>query len=246
MKKFIIFIAAFLTMIPVFAQSEDEVDDNFFNQFKKEKSNAFFIGPKIGGTLTTMSQPDEGDLYDSGNMGFSGGLAMKFRFGKATENSDGGTGLFAAGLELKYKRNSVKTLGTDETGKENASLSLDYFEVPVFVHIYPFVKSSAMNSFYVELGVSFAGTLSRSPETLTITNTKGNYSKVVYNIDTENSSLKGTDVRPFAGLGYTIPGTGLDINARYYVGTSDLAGNFPCKMNSLEISLAWMIRAARF
>ena len=221
MKKILFFIAALSLSVPGFAQSDDGEDDLISTG--KEKSNAFFLGPKVGGTMTSMTQPDEGKLYDVG-----------------------GTGYFGAGLELKYKLNSVKTLGTDESGNENAKMSIGYFEVPVFAHIYPLAKSPSLNSLYVELGAAFAGTLSRSPKSLTLNNPSADYSQVTYNLDANGSKLKGMDVRPFAGLGYTIPNTGLDINVRYYIGTSELAGNFPCKMNTLEVSLAWLFNIGKF
>lgn len=233
---------AFVTLTPVFAQDDGEE----ITVAPKEKSNAFFIGPKVGGTMTTMTQPNEGNLYDGCAFSFSGGIAMKMRFGKASENSVGGTGYFGAGLELKYRQSAVKTVGTDESGKENAKLSLSYFDVPVYLHVYPFAKSRSMNTFYVELGASFGGTLSRSPKTLTVANPSAEYKSVTYNIDNGDSKLKGMDVRPLAGLGYTIPNTGLDINARYYIGTTKLAGNFPCKMSTLEVSLSWMFNIWKF
>lgn len=244
MKKILFLIAVLSLSVPGFAQSDDGEEELISRG--KVKSNAFFLGPKIGGTMTTMTQPNEGKLYDGSGFGVSGGLVFQARFGKASENSVGGTGYFGAGLELKYKQNSVKTLGTDESGKENAKMSLGYFEVPVFVHIYPIAKSPGLNSLYIELGAAFAGTLSRSPKSLTLINPSADYSQVTYNLDANGSKLKGMDVRPFAGLGYTIPNTGLDINARYYIGTSELAGNFPCKMNTLEVSLAWLFNIGKF
>ena len=244
MKKILCLIAALSLAVPGFAQSDDGEDETISTG--KEKSNAFFLGPKIGGTMTTMTQPDEGKLYDGSGFGFSGGVVFQARFGKASENSVGGTGYFGAGIELKFKINSVKTLGTDESGKENAKLSLGYFDAPIFVHIYPLAKSPSLNSLYVELGAALAGTLSRSPKSLTLNNPSGDYSQITYNLDANGSKLKGMDVRPFAGIGYTIPNTGLDINARYYIGTSKLAKNFPCKMNTLEVSLAWLFNIGKF
>ncbi len=243
MKKVVFLLAVLLSTTTTFAQTDD--GELLPPTTIKEKSSAFFIGPKVGAVMTTMGQPEQGDLYDSFGTGFSAGLAMKARFGKATENSAGGTGFWGLGLELKYKNNSVKTIGIDEEGGEDAKLSLDYFEVPAYLQVYPFAKTRAMNSFYVELGASFAGTIGRSPKTLTVPNANG-VGSVIYEFDTENSTLKGMDVRALAGIGYTIPGTGLDINARYYMGTSDLAENFACKMNSFEISLSWMFTAFKF
>ena len=246
MKKFLFFFVAFCAGTTMsFAQSDDLENDLIFQ--RREKSNAFFLGPKVGGTLTTMTQPDEGKLYKGSGFGFSAGLALKARFGKATENSEGGTGLFGVGLELKYRTNSVKTNATDEAGKENANLSIGYFEVPIYVHIYPFVSSNVMNTFYVEAGVSISGTMSRSPKSLSLSKElNSGYTDVVYNIDSGSKKLKGGDIRPLIGLGYTIPRTGLDINVRYLFGTSKLAKNMPCKMNSLEVSLAWMFSVSKF
>lgn len=242
MKKLLICMSALFLTVPMFAQS-DEDDDNVV---RIEKSNAFFIGPKVGGTLSTMSDPDECDLYDGSGISFSGGIAMKARFGKATPNSVGGTGYFGVGLELKYSQKSVKTVGIDEDGEENAKLNISWFEVPVYVQVYPFTKTSSFNSLYVELGASIAGTLSRSPEKLTVISPNETYSSVVYHLDDDDSKLSGMDIRPLVGIGYTIPGTGLDINVRYYLGMSELAENFACKINNFEVSLAWMFNIGKF
>lgn len=243
MKKHLFFVLALTIAMPGFAQSDDGEDDFIPS---KEKSSAFFLGLKVGGTMTTMTQPDEGNLYDTSGWGFSGGLALKSRFGRASENSVGGTGYFGIGVELKYLQNTVKTLGVDESGKENADLSIGYFDVPVYAQIYPFAKSPGLNPLYMELGAAFVGTLSRSPKTLTLNNPSEEYSSVTYNLDTDNSTLKGMDVRLLVGIGYTIPNTGLDINARYHFGMSKLAGNFPCKLNTVEVSVAWFFSLGKF
>ena len=233
MKKFLFLFAALMTATFTFAQSDD--DDIFGGGTIKQKSNAFFFGPKAGAVFTTVSDPDDVKLSDGSGFGFSGGLAMKLRFGKASDASVGGTGLIGIGAELKYKLNKAKTVATDQDGEENADLSISYFEVPVYLHLYPFVKSSAMNAFYLEAGASFAGVMSPKPDKLYT----GSNSYAT-------GDLKGFDVRPLVGIGLTFPNTGLDVNARYYIGTSNLAKNFECKMNSFEISLAWMFKVATF
>lgn len=243
MKKTLFFIMALTLTVPLFAQSDDGEEEIIP---VREKKNAFFLGPKVGGTITSMTQPDEGKLYDGAGFGFSGGLVVQARFGRASENSVGGTGYFGVGVELKYKQNAVKTLGTDENGNENAKMSIGYFEAPVYVHFYPIPKTRGFNSLYVELGVAFSGTLSRSPQSLTLNNPNENFSQVTYNLDKDGSKLKGGDIRPLVGIGYTIPRIGLDVNLRYSFGTSKLAGNFPCKMNTLEVSLAWLFNIGKF
>lgn len=243
MKKYLFLVMALTCALPGFAQSDDGEEE--FAQ-SKSKSNAFFIGPKAGVTFTSMTQPNEGKLYDASGIGFSGGIALKARFGKASDNSVGGTGYLGAGVEVKYLQNTVKTLGTDEGGKEKAKLSLGYLDIPVYVQVYPFAKNANFNSLYIELGAAFAGTITRTPKSLTLENPNEGISSVTYNIDKDNSKLKGWDIRPMAGIGYTIPGTGLDINARYQIGLNKLAGNFPCKMNTLEVSVAWLFNIGRF
>ena len=37
----------------------------------------------------------------------------------------------------------------------------------------------------------------------------------------------------------------IGINARYYMGTSKLAGNFNSKMNTLEFSISWMFNIGK-
>lgn len=242
MKKIFLLLVGLLSLAPTFAQSDGED----FVPTRKEKSNAFYIGLKAGGVMTSMTDPDEGKLADGSGFGFSGGIAFQARFGKATENSTGGTGYFGLGLEAKYKQNKVKTIGTDDAGAANADLSIDYLEIPVYVQIYPLAKSASMNSFCIELGAAYANALSVKPKTLSLSNPNPELSSITYKLDEDGSKLKGADVRPMVGIGYTIPNTGLGFNARYYMGTSKLAENFNCKMSSFEFSLAYMFNAGKF
>ena len=213
-----------LGIMPVMAQSDDGV-------FIMEKANVVTLGPRLGATFTTMGQPAECDLYDGAGLGVSFGAALKTRLGRATKDTQqGGTGLLGFGLDLLYKQNTVKTIGSDD-------LSLGYFEIPVTVHVFPMVTSKFMNTFYVEAGPSFALVTSKSPALLSVPSA---------NVSYHTGDFKGGDFRVVVGLGYTFPKTGLDVNARYYIGTSELAGNFPCKQNSLEVSLSWQFKIATF
>ncbi|MBR1414266.1 MAG: outer membrane beta-barrel protein [Prevotella sp.] len=219
-----IVLLAMLGTMPVMAQSDGDF-------VILEKANVVTLGPRLGATFTTMSQPSECDLYDGAGMGVSFGAALKARFGRATKDTQqGGTGLLGFGLDLMYKQNNVKTIGSDD-------LSLGYFEIPVTLHVYPMVTSKFMNTFYVEAGPSLALLSSKSPALLSVPSA---------NVSYHTGDLKGGDLRAVVGLGYTFPKTGLDINARYYIGTSELAGNFPCKQNSLEVSLSWQFKIATF
>ncbi|MBR1800927.1 MAG: outer membrane beta-barrel protein [Bacteroidaceae bacterium] len=235
MKRLFTLLGLFVALLPLMAQTDDGELVISSHSIGTVKKNVFFVGPKIGATFTSMSQPDEGNLYDGMGVGFSGGLAAKLRLGQASENSYGGTGIFGIGLELKYKQNKAKTTGSDD-------LSIGYFEVPVTAQLYPFYKSRGLNTLYIEFGIDMALGLSSSPEELSFSPDNGVYNQVKY----ATGDLKASDFRIPIGIGYTIPKTGLDINLRYYIGTSKLAENFSSKMNSLELSLAWLFKAGGF
>ncbi len=236
MKKFSLLLGlCCIAALPIMAQTDEEELVISTSSIGSVKKNTFFVGPKLGLTFNSMSQPKEGNLYDGMGIGFSGGASAKLRFGQAYENSYGGTGLFGIGLELKYKQNKVKTVGSDP-------LSISYFEVPITAQIYPFYKNRALNTLYFEVGVDMALGLTSSPDELTFTPNNDSYSKVTY----KTGDLKPSDFRIPVGIGYTIPNTGLDINLRYYIGTSELAENFNSKMNSLELSLAWLFKVGGF
>lgn len=234
MKKYFILLFALLGFTSSFAQSED--DDDVFattSSFKKPKSYGLYVGPRLGMTMSTMTQPDECDLYDGAGIGFSGGAAMRLRLGKMSTNSEGGTGIFGIGLDLKYKQNHVKTIGSDD-------LSIGYFEVPIVAQCYPFYKNSAMNGFYIEAGIDLAGVLSKSPDALTVFPNNYRFNEVVYH----TGDLTGFDCRIPVGVGYTFL-NGFDVNLRYYIGTSDLAKNMACKMSSFEVSLSWLFKVIK-
>ena len=256
MKKILVLILASMLCTSVDAQRNAQPQrggGRSSNPGLAQKKHAFYLGLKGGLDISTMTQPDECDLYDGSGMGFSGGIVGKARFGQATSNAPAGTGLLGAGLELKYKLNKVKTIGTDESGKTNADLSIGYFEVPVYVQFYPFYRSDAMNTFYIEAGPSFAGTISRSPKSLTVIDPSEYYGSITYNIDNNDSKLKGMDVRIMAGIGYDFAlknekgeaSNLIGLNARYYLGTSELAKNFKSKMSTLEISVSWMFNIGK-
>ena len=139
MKKFLFIILALFMTMPMVAQT-DETDESPI--VLNPKKNAFFLGPKIGGVITSMSQPTEGDLYDGSGFGLSAGMAMKMRFGRANENSVAGTGLWGLGFELKYKQNKVKTFAENDDYDDNASFAVNYFEVPLYLHLYPALRAA--------------------------------------------------------------------------------------------------------
>lgn len=235
MKKLLFLIISVLCFSNLAAQ--DDGESSYGSQeagtfgkrsSKKIKKNVVLLGPKAGLVFTTMTQPDQCDLYDGSGFGFQGGAALRFRFGQATHHSVGGTGMWGAAIEMKYVQDLVKTIADDD-------LEIDYFAVPVMVQCYPFCKSKGAQNLYLEAGAAIAGTLSSSPEYLQ-----------AENVRFKTGDIAGFDFRPLIGIGYTVPNTGLDFNARYYLGTSELAGNMASKMNSFEVSVAWMFNLGKF
>ena len=71
--------------------------------------------------------------------------------------------------------------------------------------------------------------------------------KITYkNTTYATGDLKGFDVRPTVGVGYRFnknsANDGFYAGARYYLGTSKLAGNFPGKMSSAEITIGYLFK----
>ena len=236
MKKnlFFIIIAALCSLNDM-AQN----DGSFGFIDEKPNSNALFVGPTVGGTMTmTSGQPAGYDLMDGSGFGFTGGVAARARFGRATDNSQEGTGMLGVGLEVKYKLNSVKTIAED-------NLSLGYLEIPLTVQFFPFAKSYGANGFYIEAGPDFAMLMTKSPDVLRL-NVNEPYPGLQA-VEYMTGDLKGGDLRIAMGLGYQLPDLGLGINARYYLGMSELSKDaLPVKLNTVELSLSWMFKVATF
>lgn len=246
MKKIFSLLLVALTILPMSSMAQRTI-----NVTKEQKKHAFFIGLKAGATFNSMTQPEECDLYDGMGIGFTGSVVAKVRFNQATSSSPAGTGLLGVGLELGYRNSSVKTIGTDEKGNENAKFSLGYFDIPVYVQIYPFYKSNAMNTFHIDLGPEISLIMSRSPKSLGTDKVNAGFSAVNYQFDTDDSRLKANDLRIMAGVGYDIKIKNsegktkglLGINARYHLGTSKMAKNFNSKMNNAEVSVSYLFNA---
>lgn len=200
------------------------------NVTTKNYNYEFSVGLRAGAGVSTMSEGDDLKIYDGSGMAFGGGLAANLRFGGKDSRGRAldGQGLFGIGIELNYKSLSVKTLADED-------LKLGYFEVPVMLQFYPCYNSKQLKNLYVEVGPTFAGTMSASPENLS-------YNLVNY----KTGDLKGFDIKATIGLGYRFnrnsANDGFYLNARYYLGTSELAGNFPGKISSAEISIGYLFK----
>lgn len=237
MKKIFSFILFFAAAFTASAQI-DSGDDGFstsssfsskssnFGKITKYRPYELSIGPHVGAGVSMLSESGDLKIYDGSGICFSGGLSVNFRYGNKYKGREiDGQGLWGLNLDLNYKQLAAKTLGSDD-------LKMGYFEVPVTFQLYPFCHNKQLKNLYLEVGPTFAGTLSSSPDELECNGVK--YA---------TGDLKGFDIRATIGLGYrfkkTAASSGFYMNARYYVGTSKLAKNFEGKFNSAELVLGW-------
>lgn len=240
MKKILFIAIAALYGLSGFAQDNKATRADDFGFTEKEYNHAVFVGPVIGANMTMTSGKEKNDLFEGTGVGFTGGVAAKVRFGHGTENSMEGTGMFAAGLEVKYTLNNVKT-------NAEKSLSLGYLDIPVLVQFYPLAGTTTANGLFIEAGPDFAMLMSKSPDVLRLPLNQP-YPKPQA-VDYYTGDLKGGDLRLALGLGYecALTNMNLGVHARYYLGTSELSKNaLPTKLNTLELSLSLMFQVAKF
>lgn len=192
------------------------------------------VGPRIGAGLAMMSESGELKeigLSDGPGFGFNAGLALNIRYGN--KDSKGrpihGQGLFGVGLELNYASMSLKTKPGDD-------LKLGYFEVPLLLQIYPAYGSKQLKNLFLEVGPTFSMLLSSSPDEIKVSE----YRKYM------TGDLKGGDVKFTVGCGYRFnrasANDGFYAGLRYNFGTSKLAGNFPAKVSTAEITIGYLFK----
>lgn len=210
MRKFFILLVMTAFTVSLSAQEGEILEENII-----DSSYRINIGPKVGVNFATMSGlSDEFNLNPKSGLGFQGGLAANIHFGRRTERSEGGTGLFGIQVEAMYSQRTIKT--------DIEDLKLSYFEVPILAQYY------VMPELSIEVGPTIAGTLSSSPDEIktgTMTISTG--------------ELKGFDVMLTAGVGYKHK-SGFTASARYNLGMSELAGNFNGKVSTVSVSIGWM------
>lgn len=238
MKRFLLLAIAVVCTLTGFAQIDEEIDVGISD---KVYNHAIMVGPTAGVTMTmTSGQPSTYDLFDGSGIGLSGGLAASMRFGRGTRNSQEGTGMFAAGLEVKYTLNNIKTRG------EN-NLKLGYLDIPVLLQFYPLASSMTVNGLFLEAGPDFALLMTKSPDKLNLPLNQPYPG--IQTVEYVTGDLKGGDIRIAMGLGYNQSFSKMDlgIHARYYLGMSELSKNvLPTKLNTIELSLSLMFRVAKF
>lgn len=227
MKKLFLLAAVFMMALPSNAQvtfEEDESvqqeEENFDTVGPDKRKNVVSLGITAGANYSFMSKYDPVDLGLKGGVGFQGGLVIAARFGKRTNGSDPGTGIFGIQMEPSYVQHTIGTNGDN--------IKLNYFEVPILLKFY------VTPNLNIEVGPNICGSLSSSPDYIEEANTR-----------IAIGDLKGFDFKVTAGVSYELK-NGLYASLRYNLGTSDLAKNFPCKVSSASLTLGYKFNIFKF
>lgn len=182
------------------------------------KPYALSIGPKIGANYSIAGDPDGMDLGISGNVGFSAGVAANLRFGRPAGRPFG-TERFGVQLEALYSMRSLKSDVED--------ITMNCFEIPVLFQWY-FVPT-----FAIEVGPTFTGAFSTSPQEF-------KYNNAVYQMD----KVKAYDVMLSIGLNCKLK-NGFTADLRYNLGNSDMAGNFKTKVSTISLGIGWLFNVIK-
>lgn len=227
MKKLLLLAAIFMMAIPSNAQvtfdeeESSQQEEGFGSEgFVDKRKNVVSLGITAGANYSSMSKYDPVDLGLKGGVGFQGGLVIAARFGKRTNGSDPGTGIFGIQMEPSFVQHTIGTNG------EN--IKLNNFEVPILLKFY------VTPNLNIEVGPNICGSLSSSPDNIEAANTR-----------IAVGELKGFDLKVTAGVSYELK-NGLYASLRYNLGTSDLAKNFPCKVSAASLTLGYKFNIFKF
>lgn len=226
MKKLLLLAAIFMMAIPSNAQvtfDEEESsqhEEEFNGGFIDKRKNVVSLGVTAGANYSSMSKYDPVDLGLKGGVGFQGGLVIAARFGKRTNGSDPGTGIFGIQMEPSFVQHTI--------GTNSENIKLNYFEVPILLKFY------VTPNLNIEVGPNICGSLSSSPDNIEESNTR-----------IAIGELKGFDLKVTAGVSYELK-NGLYASLRYNLGTSDLAKNFPCKVSAASLTIGYKFNIFKF
>lgn len=220
MKKLFFFAA--IMMMAISANAQDGFgDDDGGNGFGKDKrKNVVSLGIKAEGNYSSMSKYKEVDLGLKSGIGYGGGLVIAARFGKRTQGSDPGTGLFGIQIEPGYVQHTIGTNSED--------IKISYFEAPVLMKFY------LTPTFNIEVGPNFCATLSSKPDYIYAENSR-----------IATGDLKGFDVKACVGASFETK-SGLYASLRYNMGMSDLAKNFKTKVSAISFTVGYKFNIFKF
>lgn len=227
MKKLLVFCAISMMAMSANAQvtfteeeSSQQQEEVGFGGITDNRKNVVSLGITAGGNYAMMSKYDPVDLGSRSGIGFQGGIAFNVHFGQK-RGADPGTGPIGLQIEALYAQHSMKTDLSD-------NIKLGYIEVPV---LFKYYITPNVN---IELGPTFCYLTSKSPDTL-----KGTSTTIAI------GELKGGDVKGTIGVSYQTK-SGFYASARYNLGFSELAKNFPCKVSTVSVSVGYLFNIFKF
>ena len=227
MKKLFILCAISMMAMSANAQvtftegeNSQQEEETGFGGITDTRKNVVSLGVTAGANYAMMSNYDPVDLGSRSGIGFQGGLAVNAHFGQR-RGADAGTGPIGLQLEVLYAQHNIKTDLSD-------NIKLGYLEIPL---LFKYYITPNLN---VELGPTFCYILSKSPDVLNGTSTT-----------IAIGELKGGDVKGTVGISYQTK-SGFYASARYNLGFSELAGNFPCKVSAVSVSVGYLFNIFKF
>lgn len=178
---------------------------------------ALLIGPEVGGNYSVVSEPDGLKIGTSGTIGFHAGLAANVRFGRPAGRPFG-TERFGIKAAFHYAQYGVNN--------DIDNITLNCYEVPVWLQWY------VVPTLAVELGPTFTGAFSSSPERLDLPNGK------------RINDISATDVKFSFGLSVVRP-SGFHFGVHYNLGTSDLHKDIATTVSTVSINLGYYFTAVK-
>lgn len=173
---------------------------------------ALAVGPKLNFNYSFAK--DVNNLGIGGNPGFGGGLAANLRMIKRPLTKSVETGLLGVQFEIMYSLRSLKT--------DTEKIKMNCYEIPLLFQWW------FAPDFSVEVGPTFTGVFSTSPEELESGSAK-----------LQTKEIKGRDVMFTFGVEYRNK-NGIFASLRYNMGNSNLAGNIQTKVSTLSLSVGFL------
>ena len=176
------------------------------------------IAPTVGFGLALGSESETYNSDLSIGYGYHFGLAVNARFGNRRNSSFSGGEKGHLGVELAalYENRIMKVSGV--------ASHLKCIEIPIVGQYYP------INSLCAEAGVTLVKFMEYSPEWTPLGPSF-----------LHTGQIKGGDIMLTVGASYDSP-IGLAIGIRYYLGCSNIAGNFDSKVSTAMVSLTYLLR----
>ena len=203
------------------SSTKDEIIDSYDDDDDDvvPKPIALGIGAKVGVNYSFANDIDNIDMNMKGNVGFNGGIILNMRFCRRPLSKYADTGRIGLQLEALYSSESFKA--------EGQKIHLNRYEIPLLFQWW------FISRLCIEIGPTFTGTFSVSPE-------KISHKNITYITE----DIKGNDIMLSIGTEYKGK-KGFSMGLRYNLGNSNLANNFETKVSSLSFNIGWIFTVVK-